>query len=166
MKLFVKGCRRFSGKTCYRQTVRAVGCDFKFSDGIVQTDCLVNIGAGHTLAVFPQNENAVFDGVGKIVFRQSQFGKGAEHTVAFNASELAFDNMLSALNIGIVQRNGDKVAHAQVLRAGNNLQIFSLSGVNHADPHMIGIRMTRQRKNFTDNNVFQIFSFVGDALDF
>ena len=77
----------FSCQTNYRQAVRTVGGDLEFDRSIVQTDRLVNV-LSHR-AVLLDEENAVFNGIGKVMLGQAKFAQRAQHAVALYAAELA-----------------------------------------------------------------------------
>ena len=89
---------------------------------------------------------------------QTKLAERAEHTVAFNAAKLAFCNMLTAVNVGIVHCNGNNVAGFEVLRAGNNLNVFVFANVYRTNPHMVGIRVTGERVDSSRDNIFKLFS--------
>ena len=89
---------------------------------------------------------------------QTKLAERAEHTVAFNAAQLAFFNVLTAVNIGIVHCNGNNVAGFEVLCAGNNLNVLVFADVYRTNPHMVGIWVTGKRVDSSRDNIFKLFS--------
>ena len=89
---------------------------------------------------------------------QTKLAERAEHAVAFNAAKLAFCNVLTAVNVGIVHCNGNNVSGFEVLRAGNNLKVLVFANVYRTNPHMVGIRVTRKRVDSSCDNIFKLFS--------
>ena len=64
-----------------------------------------------------------------------------------------------------VQRRGDIVSHMDVPRAGNDLHGLSLTDVDLADPHVVGIFMALHLENFADDHVLEVFVGTLDGLD-
>ena len=105
----------------------------------------MNIRAGRQIAVIAQNKDAILNCIGKIVRGQPQLAQRAEHAVARHATQLALFDLLAAVHCGMIQRDGDKIALLQILRAGDDLEGVPLPRVDLADPEMIGIRVLFQR---------------------
>jgi hypothetical protein len=118
------------------------------------------------VAVIAQHKDPVLDGVGEVVLRQPQFAQGTEHSVALHAAQLAFFDLLTARQHGIVQRHRDKVVLLQILCAGDNLQRFTCADVDLADPEVVGIRMPFQLEHLPNHDVFNLAAFFFPALYF
>ena len=141
----LKGCRSLTREAQNRQAVRPVGGNFKLRDRIVEADRVMNIRAGRQIAVIAQNKDAILNCIGKIVRGQPQLAQRAEHAVARHATQLALFDLLATVHCGMIQRDGDKIALLQILRAGDDLEGVPLPRVDLADPEMIGIRVLFQR---------------------
>ena len=70
LQLFAKGCGCFARQTDHRETVRAVGSDFKFDLCVVETDCLANRHPEGMVTVVAQYKDTVLNGIRKIVLCQ------------------------------------------------------------------------------------------------
>ena len=88
-----------------------------------------------------------------------QLPQRAEHAVARHAAQLALFDLLAAVHCGMIQRDGDKIALLQILRAGNDLEGFPLPRVDLADPEVVGIRVLFERQQFADHDIGQIRPF-------
>ena len=144
------------GFSCQADDGVAVGTvigDFKIHHSVVVADDGVDIVAG--LAVFViQNPDAVGIGVGQIILGQTQFRKGAEHTVGYFATEFALGDVYAAGKIGIVQGGRNQIALTDILSAGDDLHRGFLAHVNLAYPHVVRIFVPDNGHNFTNLDVF------------
>ena len=64
-----------------------------------------------------------------------------------------------------VQCRGDIVSHMDVPRAGNDLHGLSLTDVDLADPHVVGVFMALHLENFADDHVLEVLVGTLDGLD-
>ena len=101
----------------------------------------MDISAGRPVAVVAQNKDAILNRIGEVVRGQPQLAERAEHPIAWHAAQLALFDLLTAMDGGVIQRHGDKIALLQILRAGDDLQRLLLPRIHLADPEVIGIRM-------------------------
>ena len=88
--------------------------------------------------------------------RQTKLTERAKHTVAFNPTKLALGDFLSAVNHGMIHRNRYNVADFEILCPGNNLNIFVLADIDHADPHMVGIGVTFKAFDSARDNIVKL----------
>ncbi len=126
------------GQAQDREAVGAVGGDFKLHRGVVKADGGLDIFAQNAVAILPQDEDAVFDGVGEIVGGEAQFPQGAEHPAAFHPPQLALGDFVAPREHRLMLCHWHKVPCRDVLGPGDNLHRFS-SHIHLADPQVVGI---------------------------
>ena len=106
------------------------------------------------------------DSIGEVVLRRhAEFLGRAKHAVRLNTAQLALFDLHAARQMRAVQRCGDIVAHMDVPRAGDDLHGLSLTDVDLADPHVVGIFMALHLENFADDHVLEVFVGTLDGLD-
>ena len=160
----IESCRGFTGKTDDRVAVRTVVGDFKVHYGVVIADDGVDVITG--FAVFLQNPDAVFNGIGKIIQGKPQFFQGAEHAVGNLAAKLALGNMDAAGQTRIMQGGRNQIALVDILRTGNDLNRLFLADIDLTDPHMVGILVADDGNDLADNHVgnFRVHALIGFHL--
>ena len=160
----IESCRGFTGKTDDRVAVRTVVGDFKIDHGVVIADDGVDVITG--FAVFLQNPDAVFNGIGKIIQGKPQFFQGAEHAVGNLAAKLALGNMDAAGQTRIMQGGRNQIALVDILRTGNDLNRLFLADIDLTDPHVVGIFVADDGNDLADNHVgnFRIHALIGFYL--
>ena len=106
------------------------------------------------------------DSIGEVVLRRhAEFLGRAKHAVRLNTAQLALFDLHAARQMRAVQRCGDIVAHMDVPRAGDDLHGLSLTDIDLADPHVVGIFMALHLENFADDHVLEVFVGTLDGLD-
>ena len=85
--------------------------------------------------------------VGVVVRGELQLLEGAQHTVGFNAAQLAAGYLHAAGQHGIVQRRGNHVALMHIPRAGAYLHGRLRADVYLRHQHVVGIRVLRDGKD-------------------
>ena len=146
-------------QTAHGQTVGPVGRDLKIHAHVVHTKRLHSVCAHGPFLV--QHQNAVLDGVWKIVCSKAQLGQAAQHAARFHTAQLTPADLLAAGQLCHVQCGGHKVAHLQVVCACDDLYRRIAAHVHLAHYHMVGIRMGDDLQNFAHDDVFYA---VGLAL--
>ena len=111
-----------------------------------------------------QNKDAVLDGVGIIVHRQTKLSQGAEHTVAFLAAKLALFDLDATGKGTAVQGGGDPVTQADVLSARNDLHGGFFTHVHLADEQMVGIGMALNGHHVTCHYAYDILALLLKAF--
>ena len=134
-----EGHGSLSRQTDHRQAVRTVGGDLKFHRGVVQTDCLVDVLS--RLAVLLDEEDAVLDGIGKVVLGQTQLAQRAQHAIALHATELALFNVNTAGQVSADHCHRHQYALDNVLCAGDDLDGNAAAHVYLTHLQVVGVFM-------------------------
>ena len=118
MKRLFQGYRRFPGHAQDALAVGTVGGDFKVDDHIVQLQHRAHIGTGRPVAL--EDQDAVHLRAGVVGFLEAQLLPGAKHAVGRRPTKLAFFDMHSIGQPGIIQGSGDQRPLEHVVRAGDD----------------------------------------------
>ena len=165
--VLAKGNRGFTRQTDYRKAIGAVGGDFKLNGGIAKHQNIADIVTQTVFAICIQNQNAVCFLAGHIMLGELQFAHRAEHTVGFNAAQLARldDNVTGELCNG--ERCGNECANKNVLRTGNDLNVVSefFARIYLADPHVVGVGVFFHCGYLCNHNVFNVLAQNLKAFD-
>ena len=97
--------------------------------------------------------------------RHAKLLERAEHTVGRDAAQLALFDLDAAGQVCAGKRGGHIVAHIDVPRARDDLHGLSLTDVDLADPHVVGVFMALHLENFADDHVLEVLVGTLDGLD-
>ena len=116
----LKGCRSLTREAQNRQAVRPVGGNFKLRDRIVEADRVMNIRAGRQIAVIAQKQRCHPQLHREKLVRGQPLARPASRACRCSARHAAcpFLDLLATVHCGMIQRDGDKIALLQILRAG------------------------------------------------
>ena len=151
-QLFPERDSCLSGQTDHAQAVRAVGCNLEIDNVIVQTHFDRHVIS--RLIVTLENQNTVFDGIGKIMCRSTQLLVGAKHAIGFHPAEGLRIDFDSTGKERIVQGNRNEISLLYILGAGADLNRSALPHIHLANPHMVGIRVADYFSYSTNEDVF------------
>ena len=136
----VKGHGGLTRQTDHRQAVRAVGRDLKLDHMVVRADDGGDVVAG-LHAVLLHDPQAVLDGVGVVMQRQTELLERAHHAVGCLAAQRAGVDLLAVGQQRAVERDGHHVSDLLVLCTGHDLDRFITAHVDLTDPHVVGVRV-------------------------
>ena len=143
--------------------VRTVGGDGDVKDVIVQSDHLLNGGAGD--GIFGQVEQSVNLGAGIEVLIEAQFLAGAEHTVGLNAHQGFGLNFDAAGQCGAVKRGGGVHTRINVGCTGGNLNVMAVIAAVHLADVQVGALLRDALGDNTDNDFGNFGGEVNEFLD-
>ena len=163
--LHTEGSGGFTGQADNGVAVGTVIGDFKVHNGIVIADDQIDVVA-YRAGLVIEDPNAVQNGIWIVVQGQTQLFQTTEHTIGNLAAELALGDMNAAGQVGVVQRNGNKVTLVDILRTGDDLNGGFLANIHLADPHMVGIFVADDGDDFADLDILNlaVHSFPGFHL--
>ena len=136
----VKGHGGLTRQTDHRQAVRAVGRDLKLDHMVIRADDGGDVVAG-LHAVLLHDPQAVLDGVGVVMQRQTELLERAHHAVGRLAAQHAGVDLLAVGQQRAVERDGHHVADLLVLCASDDLQRRITAHIDLTDPHVVGVRV-------------------------
>ena len=129
------------------------------------------------------NGTAVMTGIGLVNLAQARrlLGWAVKASVMLNEIVESYDDfMAGALNeyklhagqieiarqMRAMQRRGDIVAHVDVPRAGDDLHGLSLTDVDLADPHVVGVRVAHHLHDAARDNILNVLVQVRERFHF
>ena len=115
--------------------------------------------------IVSENCGSLYFGVGEVTLIKTQLIKSAEHTVGNFATELASGDFLAAGKRGIMECGGNEIAYMHIPCTGDYLNGLSLTCVNTANPHMVGIGVLFHGQDLTDNDVAYLCTEILVSLD-
>ena len=145
----------FTGKADDGVAVGTVIGDFEVNDGIVIANHQIDVIAGFAIFIV-KNPDTVLVGAGQVILSQSQLNIRAEHTIGGDTAELALGDVNTTGQPGVVQCSRHQVTFVNILCAGNDLHRLILSNIYLADPHVVGVLVTNNGQNLTNNNIFDL----------
>ena len=92
-------------------------------------------------------------GIGKVPLLQAKLFQRAEHSVGGNAPQLAFFDLDTAGQGGLVQRSRYQITHMDVPGSGDDLDRLGSAHIHLANPHMVGIGMALHRQDPAHHHV-------------
>ena len=148
----VKGHGGLTRQTDHRQAVRAVGRDLKLDHVVVRADDGGDVVAG-LHAVLLHDPQAVLDGVGVVMQRQTELLERAHHAVGRLAAQRAGVDLLAVGQQRAVKRDGYQVSDLLVLCAGHDLDRRIAAHIDLTDPHVVGVRVAHHLHDAPRDNV-------------
>ena len=103
------------------------------------------------------------DGLGEIVRGHAQLLERAEHTLRFDAAQLAAADLGAAGEQRAVQRRGDEIALVHVPGAGADLYGLA-ADVELRDEHMVGVRVLFELHDAADDHLADRFGQIARDL--
>ena len=148
----VKGHGGLTRQTDHRQAVRAVGRDLKLDHMVVRADDGGDVVAG-LHAVLLHDPQAVLDGVGVVMQRQTELLERAHHAVGCLAAQRAGVDLLAVGQQRAVKRDGYQVSDLLILCTGHDLDRRIAAHIDLTDPHVVGVRVAHHLHNAARDNV-------------
>ena len=93
------------------------------------------------------------DGVGEVPLVQVQLAERAQHAVGHLAPELALLDLLASGEGGFVQGHRDQISRMNVPGPGDDLDGLSLTHIQLADPHVVGVGVADHRDDLSHHHV-------------
>ena len=164
LKRKVKRDRGFAGKTYDREAVGAVRGYLEFHDGISEHKGVFDITADLISKFFAEDKDALVVRTRHIVFGESELVYRAEHTVRFDAAELACLDRDSAGELCRGDAGGDYRTLKDVLRTRDDLD-GPVSYIALTYPEVVGILVAGHGGHAGDLYIFNVVCKNVIALD-